>query len=63
LSASARLPRQLVAYQAELDATAPGHEVQRERLAWQMRRVQKRMAEIDTLLTGGATGIRELGER
>jgi hypothetical protein len=57
------LPSQVVAFQAELEATPPEHKTRREMLTWQIRRVQKRMAEIDTLLTGGATGIRELGER
>ena len=44
------LPRQLAAYQAKLDATAPGHKARRERLMWQIRRVQKRMAEIEERL-------------
>ncbi len=52
----ADLPRQLVAYQAKLDTTAPGHKAWRERLAWQIRRVQKRLAEVDALLTGDEKG-------
>ncbi len=46
----ADLPRRVVAYQAELGATAPGHKARRERLAWQIRRVQKRMAEVEARL-------------
>ena len=49
----ADFPRHLTAYQGELDAAAPEHKRRRERLAWQIRRVQKRMVEIDALLTGG----------
>ena len=54
LSASARTSSgQLAAYQGDLDATAHEHKARRERLAWQIRRIQKRIAEIDALLTGG----------
>jgi sugar-specific transcriptional regulator TrmB len=49
----ADLPRHLAAYQGELDTAAPEHKRRRERLAWQIRRVQKLMAEVDALLTGG----------
>jgi hypothetical protein len=49
----AELPSQLAAHQRKLDATPPEHKARRERLLWQIRRVQKRMAEIDALLTGG----------
>ena len=48
----ATLPGQLAIYQRELDDTAPEHTARRERLAWQIRRVQKRIAEIETLLNG-----------
>jgi len=48
---SGELPGQLAAHQGELDATAPGHKVRRrERLLWQLRRVQKRMADIEARL-------------
>ena len=46
------LPDQLAALQAKLDATAPGHKARRERLMWQIRRVQKRLAEIEARLAG-----------
>jgi hypothetical protein len=44
------LPSQLAAYQRELDATALEHKARRERLMWQIRRVQKRAAEIEARL-------------
>jgi len=47
----ADLPEDLAAYQKELAARAPADKPQRERLAWQIRRVQKRMAEIEARLT------------
>jgi hypothetical protein len=46
----AELPSQLAAHQAKLDATAPEHKARRERLMWQIRRVQKRLAEIEARL-------------
>ena len=49
----AELPSQLAAHQAQLDATPPENKARRERLEWQIRRVQNRMAEVETLLTGG----------
>jgi chromosome segregation ATPase len=45
------LPEDLAAYQRELDARAPADKPQRERLAWQIRRVQRRMAEVEARLT------------
>jgi hypothetical protein len=45
--------RQLAVYQGDVDVTAHEHKARRERLAWQIRRIQKRIAEIDALLTGG----------
>ncbi len=48
------LPNQITAYQRELDSTAPGHKARRERLMWQIRRVQKRMAEIEARLSGNS---------
>ena len=46
----AELPGQLAADQIELDAAAPEHKARRERLEWQIRRVQKRLAEIEARL-------------
>jgi hypothetical protein len=43
----AERPSQLAAYQRELDFMAPEDRARRERLEWQIRRVQKRMAEIE----------------
>ena len=45
------LPEDLAAYQRELAARAPADKPQRERLAWHIHRVQKRMAEIEVQLT------------
>jgi hypothetical protein len=46
----AELPEDLAAYQRELDARAPADKPQRERLAWQIRRGQKRLAEVEARL-------------
>jgi hypothetical protein len=46
------LPGQIIAHQAKLAATSAENKARRERLMWQIRRVQKRMAEVDALLTG-----------
>jgi uncharacterized lipoprotein YddW (UPF0748 family) len=46
------LPDQLATYQRELDATPPPHEQRREWLEWQIRRVQKRMTEVERRLAG-----------
>lgn len=46
------LPEQLATYQSELDATAAEHKDRREKILWQIRRVQKRIAEIDARLAG-----------
>ena len=43
----AELPSQLAHYQRELDATPQENRERRERLAWQIRRAEKRMAEIE----------------
>ncbi len=51
--ARGELPRQVAAYQAELEVTPPEHQTRREMLTWQIRRVQKRTAEIEARLTGG----------
>jgi septal ring factor EnvC (AmiA/AmiB activator) len=47
------LPGQISAHQAKLAATPTENKARRERLAWQIRRDRKRLAEIDALLTGG----------
>jgi hypothetical protein len=44
------LPAQLAKYQEELAATPPESRERRERLEWQIRRVQKRMAELEARL-------------
>ena len=49
----AELPSQLAAHQAQLDATSPENKARRERLEWQIRRVQKRMAEVEARLAKG----------
>jgi hypothetical protein len=41
---------QIAALQRDLDATPIEHTPRRERLAWTIRRDQKRMAELDALL-------------
>jgi hypothetical protein len=45
------LPAHVANYQRELDATPQENRDRRERLEWQIRRVQKRMAEVETRLT------------
>jgi hypothetical protein len=45
------LPEDLAANERELAARAPADKPQRERLAWHIHRVQKRMAEIEVQLT------------
>jgi hypothetical protein len=51
----AELPAHVANYQRELDATPQENRERRERLAWQIRRVKKRMAEVQERLgrTGG----------
>jgi hypothetical protein len=49
----AELPAHVAHYQRELDATPHESKERRERLMWQVRRVQKRTVEADALLTGG----------
>jgi uncharacterized lipoprotein YddW (UPF0748 family) len=46
----AELPDQLATYQRELGTTPPPHKERREWLEWQIRRVQKRMAEVEARL-------------
>ena len=52
------LPAQLAAYQKELDATPVTFKERRERIEWQIRRVEKRMAELEARLAmlGELTG-------
>jgi septal ring factor EnvC (AmiA/AmiB activator) len=47
----AELPAHIANYQRELDATPQENRDRRERLAWQIQRVMKRMAEIQARLT------------
>jgi chromosome segregation ATPase len=49
----AELPAHVANYQRELDATPREHRERRERLQWQIRRVQNRMATIQARLTEG----------
>lgn len=46
----AELPAQIAAWQRDLDATPLEHTARRERLAWNIRRDEKRMAEVDARL-------------
>ena len=48
----AELPAHVANYQRELDATPQENRERRERLAWQIRRVEKRMVEVHARLTG-----------
>ncbi|MGH7400221.1 MAG: hypothetical protein ACRELW_22090 [Candidatus Rokuibacteriota bacterium] len=45
------LPANIAQYQRELDAMPQENRERRERLAWQIQRVMKRMAEIQARLT------------
>jgi hypothetical protein len=45
------LPTHVTNYQREFDATPPENRERRERLAWQIQRVMKRMAEVQARLT------------
>lgn len=47
----AELPAHVVNYRRELDATPQENRERRERLEWQIRRVEKRMAEVRARLT------------
>jgi hypothetical protein len=47
----AELPAHVANYQRELNATPQENRERRERLQWQIRRVQKRMAEVHARLT------------
>jgi hypothetical protein len=46
------LPAELTAYKRELEATPAPHKERREWLEWQIRRVPKRMAEVERRLAG-----------
>jgi len=46
------LPTHVANYQRELDSTTQGQKERRERLAWQIRRVLKRRAEVEARLAG-----------
>jgi chromosome segregation ATPase len=47
----AELPAHVANYQRELDATPQENRERLERLAWQIQRVRKRMAEVQARLT------------
>jgi hypothetical protein len=49
----AELPGQIAAYQRDLAATPTENKTRREMPAWQIRRDQKRMAEVEARLAGG----------
>jgi hypothetical protein len=53
----AELPAQIIARQSELAITPVEHTTRRERITWQIRRAEKRLAEIDARLAmlGGAS--------
>ena len=48
----AELPAQIAALQRDLDAIPAENTARRERLAWNIRRDQKRLAELDARLAG-----------
>jgi phage shock protein A len=48
----AELPAHVANYRRELDATPQDNREHWERLEWQIRRVEKRMAEVRARLTG-----------
>ena len=45
------MPAHVTNYQRELDATPQENRERREHLEWQIRRVEKRMAEVQVRLT------------
>lgn len=47
----AELPAHVANYQRELNVTPQANRERRERLEWQIRRVEKRMAEVHARLT------------
>ena len=46
----AELPEQIATLHRDLDATPAENTPRRERLTWQIRRTQRRMAELDARL-------------
>jgi hypothetical protein len=50
------LPAQLAAYRKEVDATPTTFKERRERLEWQIRRAEKRMADLRARLQGVENG-------
>jgi len=48
----AELPGQIAAYQRDLAATSAEDKTRREMLDWQIRRGQKRLAEVEARLAG-----------
>jgi hypothetical protein len=51
----AELPAHVANYQRELTVTPQANRERRERLEWQIRRVEKRMAQIEARLRGACT--------
>ncbi len=49
----AELPGPIAAYQRDLAATPAANKTRREMLEWQIRRDQKRLAEVEARLAGG----------
>lgn len=52
------LSAQLADYRREIAATGGEHQERRERLAWQIRRAQKRLGEVEAKLAGREMRIR-----
>jgi hypothetical protein len=50
LERDVEIPAQIASYRRELEATPIESTERRERLEWQIRRVQKRMAQLETWL-------------
>ena len=49
------MPRQLAAYRQELENGRPS-KARRERLEWQIREREKRLAEVEARLAGSESG-------
>jgi hypothetical protein len=47
------IPAEIASYRREREATPLDQKERRERLEWQIRRVEKRMAELEAWLTAG----------
>jgi hypothetical protein len=52
------LPAQVAAYRRDLDATPRENKERREFLEWQIRRVEKRMADVEVRLKGDHDNVR-----